>query len=140
MPQILKTLSLLLEAGRPILTADDVAGLDADSRNAILNQGILVPARTATHVVCDACHDDHVEEVTRIKGPKGDVSFRIRCPDAGWVIVADERLRQWTIDVRRLVALLAACGYKGPLYLPKPKPGAPAASPQADENKPKETP
>lgn len=107
MPQILRTLSQLLESGRPILTADDVAWLDADSRDTFLNQGILVPARTATHVVCDACHDDHVEEVTRIKGPKGDVSFRIRCPDAGWVIVADERLRQWTIDVRRLVALLA---------------------------------
>jgi hypothetical protein len=106
-PQILSTLSLLLDTSRPILSADDVAGLTADSRDAFLNQKLLVPARTATHVVCDACHEDHVEQVTRIKSAKGDVSFRIRCPDAGWVIVPDERLRQWTIDVEQFVRLLA---------------------------------
>ena len=44
------------------------------------------------------------------------------------------------VSLLALVLSLGACGYKGPLYLPKPKPGAPAASPQADENKPKETP
>ncbi len=44
------------------------------------------------------------------------------------------------VSLLALVVLLAACGYKGPLYLPKPKPGAPAASPPAEENKPKEIP
>lgn len=36
-----------------------------------------------------------------------------------------------------LVAMLAACGYKGPLYLPKPKPEAPApaATPGQDSKK-----
>ena len=28
-----------------------------------------------------------------------------------------------------LLSLLAACGYKGPLFLPKPKPEAPATAP-----------
>jgi len=34
-----------------------------------------------------------------------------------------------------LAALLAACGYKGPLYLPKPKPEAqkPASPPASDK-------
>ena len=39
-----------------------------------------------------------------------------------------------------LAALLAGCGYKGPLYLPKPKPGAqtPAQKPAPgqDDKKP----
>lgn len=39
-----------------------------------------------------------------------------------------------------LAVLLAGCGYKGPLYLPKPKPGAqqPATppAPQQEEKKP----
>ena len=43
-----------------------------------------------------------------------------------------------------LAALLAACGYKGPLTLPKPKPEAqkpaPPASSQPDEKKPPQTP
>ncbi|MGQ0752509.1 MAG: LPS translocon maturation chaperone LptM [Betaproteobacteria bacterium] len=39
-----------------------------------------------------------------------------------------------------LLVLLAACGYKGPLYLPKPKPEAPSASPPAEDKKPKQAP
>jgi len=42
-----------------------------------------------------------------------------------------------------LAALLAACGYKGPLTLPKPKPEAqkpaPPPSSQPDEKKPPQT-
>ncbi len=107
MPQILKLLSQLLESRRPIVTADDLATLPEDNRDVLLNQQILVPSRPATHVTCDACHDDHVEEVTPIKVGKR-VAFRIPCPEAGWVGVPEERLRQWTVDVRRLVALLSA--------------------------------
>jgi predicted small lipoprotein YifL len=35
--------------------------------------------------------------------------------------------------------LLAGCGYKAPLYLPKPKPGAPSTAPKpgAQNNAPK---
>jgi flagellar motility protein MotE (MotC chaperone) len=106
--QVLKTLSQVLESKRTIFTADDLTALPEDARDGLLNQTILVPSRPATHVTCDACHDDHVEEVTRIKGSTGIVSFRIRCPEAGWVEVAEERLRQWAIDVRSLVALLSA--------------------------------
>jgi predicted small lipoprotein YifL len=29
-----------------------------------------------------------------------------------------------------LAVLLAGCGYKAPLYLPKPKPGAPSTAPK----------
>lgn len=41
-----------------------------------------------------------------------------------------------------IVPLIAACGYKGPLYLPKPKPEAQAspAPPPGDTKKAKEGP
>ncbi|MGQ0525882.1 MAG: LPS translocon maturation chaperone LptM [Betaproteobacteria bacterium] len=40
------------------------------------------------------------------------------------------------VSLLALVALLGACGYKGPLYLPKPKPEAPAKpAPPADDTK-----
>lgn len=45
------------------------------------------------------------------------------------------------ISLIALAALLAACGYKGPLYLPTPKPEAqkPAAPPAPQENEKKPT-
>jgi hypothetical protein len=67
--------------------------MPADVRSVLLDQEFLVPARPATHVTCDACHDDHIEEFTRIKNSKGAVSFPIYCPDAGWVDVPENRLR-----------------------------------------------
>jgi len=35
-----------------------------------------------------------------------------------------------TLILILVAALLAGCGYKGPLYLPKPKPGASKPAPQ----------
>ena len=105
---LFKTLSQLVHTKQPTLTADDLAAMVPDARSVLLDQEFLVPARTATHVTCDACYDDHVEEVTRIKNRNGAVSFRIFCPEAGWVDVLGDRLRQWTVDVRRLVTVLSA--------------------------------
>ena len=107
MPQIFKTLSQLLDAKRPTLTADDLAAMATSVRSVLLDQEFLVPARPATHVACDACYDDHVEEVTRIKDGKGVASFRICCSEAGWVDVPENPLRQWTVNVRRLVTVLS---------------------------------
>ncbi len=107
MLQFLRTLSELLESSRATITQDELSALTDDVRNAMLSLKILVPTRPATHVVCNACHEDHVEEVVRIKVGK-EVVFRMRCPDSGWVDVPAERLRQWTLDVPRLVSLLSA--------------------------------
>lgn len=107
MRQFLRTLSQLLESSRATVTYDELAALTDDLRAAMIDLKILVPSRSATHVVCNACHEDHVEEVVRIKTGK-DVVFRLRCPDAGPVDVPADRLRQWTLDTPRLVSLLSA--------------------------------
>lgn len=107
MRQLLRTLSQLLESSRATITNDELADLTDGSRDVLVDLKILVPTRSATHVVCNACHEDHVEEVVRIKTGK-DVFFRLRCPDAGLIDVPADRLRQWTLDAPRLVSLLSA--------------------------------
>lgn len=107
MQQVLKTLSQLLETRRATLSTEDLADWSDDALTFLVEQKVLAPSRPATHVTCDACHDDHIEEVARIKAGRQTV-FRIPCPEAGWVDVPEVRLRQWTLDPRRLVAVLAA--------------------------------
>jgi len=106
-PQVLKTLSQLLRSPAALLTADDLAEIDDGPRDFLLKSNVLKPARTATHVVCDHCQERHVEEVTRVKRSFGAAVFRIHCPEAGWVEIPGDRLRQWSLDVDGLVSLLA---------------------------------
>jgi hypothetical protein len=105
--QLVRPLSHLLEIDSPKLTADDLLDLGDECRDVLTALKVLVPARNARHVVCDACHEDHVGEVTRTKSPGGETTFHIRCPNAGWALVPEQRLRQWTIDVQRVVSLLS---------------------------------
>lgn len=107
MRQFLRTLSDLLESSRATITQDELSALTDDVRDAMLDLKILVPTRPATHVVCNACHEDHIEEVVRIKSGK-EVAFRMICPNSGWIDVPADRLRQWTLDASRLVSLLSA--------------------------------
>lgn len=109
MQQLFKTLSQLLSSGRSTVTADEMVDLPEQASAILVSQSILVTAKSSTHVTCDACHDDHVEEVNRIKDTNGKVFFRIRCPDAGRVEVPADRLRQWTVDLGKLISLLSNC-------------------------------
>lgn len=107
MSQLLRMLSPLLELEEPIISRDELAELTDATREILLNHQILVPSRPARHETCAACHEDHIEEVVRIKSRSGDVNFWIPCPDAGWVKVPHERLEQWTVDTTRFASLLA---------------------------------
>lgn len=92
-----------------MLTADDIAGLDEPSRRFLVNQRILVQAGNAAHVVCDACHEDHVERVERVVGGDGVVRFQMYCGHAGIVEVDSGRVVQWRLDPTRLANLLSDC-------------------------------
>lgn len=107
MSQLLKMLSQLLDAKSTTLTSEDLASLAPEDRQVLLSHRILAAGRPAMHVACNACHGDHVEEVVRVKDKNGLVFFRIPCPEAGWVDVPNERMKQWTLDVTRFVVLLA---------------------------------
>ncbi len=83
--------------------------LDEMSRSFLVGQRILVSAENAGHVVCNACHEDHVEPVERVVGHDREIRFQIYCAHAGLVEIAPERVRQWRVDPGRVADLLADC-------------------------------
>lgn len=107
MSKLLSKLSLLLTEEQLSLTSHDVEELLGSSQHFLLDTKVIVPTKPASHVICDACHLSHIEEVVRVKSHDGRIAFRIPCEEAGWVDVAEDSLRRWTIDFRCLVRNLA---------------------------------
>jgi len=91
----------------PGFVAEDLAGVPPQVLTRLTELGVLRPASTATHVICDACDGHHVEGVIPIKHPGGQTRFFIRCPENGRIEVPRERLLQWAVDYTPLLAALA---------------------------------
>ncbi len=107
MPELLNLLSRLLESPDALLANDDFKRIDDGLRQYLLDARVLTPAKTANHVVCDGCYDGHVEEVERVHLKGRPTEFFIRCPEAGWVPIHPDRLRQWRLNGDRLASVLA---------------------------------
>lgn len=100
----------------PVFNAEDMAGVPPQVVTRLTELGVLRPALTATHVICDACDEHHVECVMPIKYPDGQTRFFIRCPENGRVEVPRERLLQWAVDYAPfLTALAKALSAQGPV-------------------------
>jgi len=92
----------------PVLTAEDLAGIPPQIKVRLTELGVLRQSATATHVVCDACFEHHVEKVTASKYPDKTTRFFISCPENGRVEVPRERLFQWTVDFVPILNSLAS--------------------------------
>jgi hypothetical protein len=90
----------------PVFTAEELVG-GPQVVTRLTELGVLRPASTATHVICDACDEHHVECVIPIKYPSGQTRFFIRCPENGRVEVSRDRLLQLAVDYTPLLAALA---------------------------------
>lgn len=90
-----------------VFVAEDMAGVPPQVVMRLVELGVLRPAATATHVICDACDEHHVECVMPIKYPGGQTRFFIRCPENGRIEVPRERLLQWAVNYTPLLAALA---------------------------------
>lgn len=91
----------------PVLAHDDLVQLPRGARDALFAAGLLTPCQTAQSVVCDACNEDHVEEVDAVTCPNGSTFMFIHCPEYGCIEVEPERLRQWTPRYGAAAELLA---------------------------------
>ena len=91
----------------PVFAAEDLDGMPPEIRARLMELNILRPSATATHVVCDACFEHHVEKVTSIKYPDKTTRFFIHCPKNRRVEVPRERLFQWTVDFEPILTSLA---------------------------------
>jgi ribosome-associated translation inhibitor RaiA len=96
-----------MEAETPLFTATDLRRWPADTADRLIGLGLLRLTTSATHVMCPACDEGHVEEVIPRQGDDGNVRFFIRCPEALRVEVPENLLRQWTVDFDALAAALA---------------------------------
>jgi hypothetical protein len=94
------------DAFEPFFTTDEVARWPVGAFDLLSGLGLLGRAGDALAIACDACGEDHVEEVL-VVGSRPDTNIRayIFCPEAGRVAVPLERLRRWAIDFPRLAAL-----------------------------------
>lgn len=80
-------------------SADEVASWPEGHDSALADAQVIRRDDNTTSVVCDACHEGHVEDVVFIESPPGSaVRAYIHCPEAGRVAVPLERLKQWAVD------------------------------------------
>ncbi len=89
-------------------TADEVASWPEGRERLLTELQLISRHDNATTVVCDACHDGHVEEVVFVQSPAGSpVRAYIWCPHAGRVCVPLDRLKQWRVDFGGLAGAVA---------------------------------
>lgn len=87
------------DAKEPRFSGDDVAAWSDGLVERFTDVGLVHQIENATSVVCDACADRHVEDVTFIENPRrSSVRAYIHCPEHGRVRVPFDRLRQWEVD------------------------------------------
>ena len=96
-----------LESAPLLFTATDVRRWPADLTERLRELKLLRLTDNATHVVCPNCEEGHIEKVITHTGRDGVSRFFVRCPEALRVEVAEDMLRQWTVDFAVLVKLLA---------------------------------
>lgn len=92
----------------PALVLEDLEAISQSDLDRLMGLGLVKQAVTATHVVCDACAEGHVEEVDRILYPEHVTRFFITCPENGRVEVPRERLMQWAVDYLPLFLSLSS--------------------------------
>src|SRR5579872_928831 len=91
----------VFDSPQPLVTAEQAGWWPRGCRECLVALGLLVPAAGASHVVCPACGDRHVEEVTTRQYPDGTVRYFIGCPEAMRVEIGPELLRRWRMDFKR---------------------------------------
>lgn len=92
--------------GVEVLTADEVSAWPAGVVEALVQNGLLSPTTPGSSVRCDACLEDHWQQVELAESPAGVPRAYIVCPEAGRVAVDTARLRRWRVDVPQLAGVL----------------------------------
>jgi hypothetical protein len=92
--------------GVEILTADEVSPWPAGALEALVQMGFLSPTTPGTSVLCDACLEDHWQDVEFVESPPGTRRAYIVCSEAGRVAVDTTRLNRWRVNLAGLADVL----------------------------------
>ena len=96
------------DAREPRFSSDEVATWSDGFVEQLTDAGLVHQVENAMSVVCDACAEGHVEEVTYIENPRHSaVRAYIHCPEHGRVRVPLWRLRQWEVDFGCIASAVA---------------------------------
>jgi hypothetical protein len=102
---VLTELARRVQNGTPTITADELARWPSGLVDEFESTGTLQITDHAKSVACDACGQDHVEQVQYVQSPPdSELRAYIGCPDVGRVRIPLHRLRRWSIDSTRLPA------------------------------------
>jgi len=96
------------DASEARFSFEEVSSWPMEQEVILCRAGIIRRDDNTTAVICDACHEGHVEEVVLVESPPGSpIRAYLHCPEAGRVAVPLERLKQWAVDFNGLAAAVA---------------------------------
>lgn len=109
MPDQLRTIWERADIEKPRFPGDEVNTWDEGTLELFISAGLVRQIESSGSVVCDACGEHHIEEVTYIESPPGSpIRAYIHCPENGRVHVPLHRLKQWEIDFNSLASSIAS--------------------------------
>ncbi len=96
------------DAKEPRFSGDEVAAWGDGLIERFADAGLVHQVENATSVVCDACAEGHIEDVTFIESPRrSPVRAYIHCPEHGRVRVPLDGLTQWEVDFAGIASATA---------------------------------
>jgi hypothetical protein len=100
MSDLLRELGSRAECEEPVFSAEEVEWAPPGQFELLCNLGVLKETDRATWARCEACGDDHVENVVWVQNATtGRSAPFVPCPENGGASVSIECLRRWAIDL-----------------------------------------
>jgi hypothetical protein len=100
MSDLLREFWVRAECEEPVFSAEEIEWAPPGQFEMLCRHGFLRETDRATWARCEACDDEHVEQVAWIRnGTTGELAPFVSCQQGGGSSVSIERLRRWAIDL-----------------------------------------
>lgn len=98
-----------LDSTRPVFMQDDAADGLNGGRDELLSLGVLREVAPSLYARCPGCAGGLLLRAESLPNARtGGAELRLPCPACGPVSIHADCLRRWSVDVRRLLGLVAA--------------------------------
>ncbi len=100
MSDLLREIWVRAECEEPVFSAEEIEWAPPGQFEMLGRHGFLRETDRATWARCEACDDEHVEQVAWIRnGTTGELAPFVSCQQGGGSRVSIERLRRWAIGL-----------------------------------------